>query len=57
MAATFMFEPGWNLIDLIDNRPGDPKQFDPARLKPIPIFYGTLNVPIIIVETLYSSPF
>ena len=57
MAASFMFEPGWNLIDFMDNRPGDPKEFDPARLKPISIFYGTLNFPIIIVETLYSSPF
>ena len=52
MAATFMFEPGWNLIDFIDKRPGDPKQFDPARLRPIPIFYGTPNFPITIVETL-----
>ena len=25
MAATFMFEPGWNLIDFIDKGPGDPK--------------------------------
>ena len=45
MAATFMFEPGWNLIDFIEKRPGDPKQFDPARLRPIPIFYGTPNFP------------
>ena len=52
MAATFMFEPGWNLIDFIDKRPGDSKQVDPARLRPIPIFYGTPNFPIIIVETL-----
>ena len=57
MAATFMFEPGWNLIDFIDNSPEDPKQFDPARLKPIPILYGTPNFPITIVETLNSSPF
>ena len=46
MAATFMFEPGLNLIDFIDKRPGDPKQFDPARLRPIPIFYGTPNFSI-----------
>ena len=57
MAATFIFEPGWNLIDFIDKRLGDPKQFDPARLKPIPIFYGTPNFHIAIVETLNSSPF
>ena len=49
MAATFMFEPDRYLTDFIDNRPEDPKQFDPARLKPIPIFYGTPNFPIIIV--------
>ena len=57
MAATFMFEPDWNLMDFIDKRPEDPKQFDPARLRPIPIFYGMLNFPIIIVETLNSFKF
>ena len=51
-----MFEPGWILIGFIEDRLGDPKQFDPARLKPIPIFYGTPNFPIIIVQTLNSSP-
>ena len=57
MAATFMFEPGWNLIDFIDNRPGDPKQFDPAWLRPNPIFYGTPNFLIITIETLNSFKF
>ena len=33
-----MFEPGWNLIVFINKRPGDPKHFDPARLRPIPSF-------------------
>ena len=49
MAATNMFDPGLILITSIEDRPGDLKQFDPARLKPIPIFYGTPNLPIIIV--------
>ena len=49
-----MFEPGWNLIDFIE-RPEDPKQFDPARLRPIPIFYGTPNFSIIIVEKLFPN--
>ena len=57
LAATNMFERGWNLMKLIDKRPRDPKQFHPARLKPIPIFYGTPNFPIIIVQTLNSCPF
>ena len=56
MAATNMFEPGWILIGFIEDRLGDPKQFDPARLKPIPIFYGTPNFPIFINQTLNSSP-
>ena len=56
MAATNMFEPGWILIGFIEDRLGDPKQFDPARLKPIPIFYGTPNFPIFIVQTQNSSP-
>ena len=56
MAATYMFEPGWILIGFIENRLGDTKQFKPARLKPIPIFYGTPNFPIIIVQTQNSSP-
>ena len=37
LAATNMFEPGWFLISVIDDRLGDTKQFNPARLKPIPI--------------------
>ena len=56
MAATNMFEPGWILIGFIEDRLGDPKQFNPARLKPIPIFYGTPNFPIFIVQTINSSP-
>ena len=48
MAATNMFEPGWILIGFIEDRLGDPKQFNPARLKPIPIFYGTPNFPIFL---------
>ena len=55
MAATNMFEPGWILIGFIEDRLGDPKQVKPARLKPIPIFYGTPNFPIIIVQTQNSS--
>ena len=56
MAATNMFEPGWFLIGFIDDRLGDTKQFNPARLKPIPIFYGTPNFPIFCVQTINSSP-
>ena len=56
MAATNMFEPGWILIGFIEDRLGDPKQFDSARLKPIPIFYGTPNFPLFFVQTLNSSP-
>ena len=56
MAATNMFEPGWILIGFIEGRLGDPEQFKPARLKPIPIFYGTPNFPIIVVQTQNSSP-
>ena len=37
MAATYMFEPGWILIGFIEDRLVDTKQFNPARLKPIPI--------------------
>ena len=48
MAATNMFEPGWILIGFIEDRLGDTKQFNPARLKPIPIFYGTPNFPIFL---------
>ena len=55
MATTNMFEPGWILIDFIEDRLGDPKQFDPAWLKPNPVFYGTPNFPIIIVQTLNTS--
>ena len=51
MAATYMFEPGWILIGFIEDRLGDTKQFNQARLRPIPIFYGTPNFPIIIVQT------
>ena len=56
MAATDMFEPGWILINSIENRLGDPKQLDPAPLKLIPILYGTPNFPIIIVQTQNTSP-
>ena len=55
MAATNMFEPGWILIDFIEDRLWDSEQFKPARLKPIPIFYGTPNFPIISVQTQNSS--
>ena len=27
------------------------KQFDPTRLRPIPIFYRTPNFPVIIIQT------
>ena len=56
MAATCMFEPGWILIVFIENRLEDPKQFNQARLRPIPIFYGTPNFPIIIAQTKEISP-
>ena len=56
MAATNMFEPGWILMCFIEDRLGDTKQFDPARLKPIPILYGTPNFPIIILQTQNTSP-
>ena len=52
LAATYMSKPGWNLIGFIDRRSGDS-----ARLQPIPIFYGTPNFSIIIVQTSNSSPF
>ena len=35
MAATNMSEPGWILIGFIEDRLGDLKHFNPARLKPI----------------------
>ena len=56
MAATNMSEPGWIMIGFIEKCPGDPKQFDPARLKPIPILYGTPNFPIFYNQTINSSP-
>ena len=56
MAATNMFEPGWIMIGFIEKCLEDPKQFDPARLKPIPIFYGTPNFPIFYNQTLNSCP-
>ena len=56
MAATNMFEPGWILTGFIEDRLGDTKQFNPARLRPIPIFYGTPNFPIFCVQTINSSP-
>ena len=56
MAATIMSEPGWIIINFIENCLEDPKQFDPARLKPIPILYGTPNFPIFYNQTLNSSP-
>ena len=52
VSAINTFEPGWFLLGFIDNCPGDPKQFDPARLRPIPIFYGTPNFLVIIIQTL-----
>ena len=55
MAATNMFEPGWILYGFIENRLGDLKLFDTARLKAIPIFYGTPNFPIFFVQTINSS--
>ena len=56
MAATNIFEPGWIMIDFIEKCLEDPKHFDPARLKPIPIFYGTPNFPIFYNQTLNSCP-
>ena len=56
MAATNMFEPGWILIGFIEDRLEDPKLFKPARLKPIPILYGTPNFPIFYNQTLNSCP-
>ena len=56
MAATYMFEPGWILIGFIEDRLGDTKHLNPARLRPIPIFYGTPNFPIFCVQTINSSP-
>ena len=56
MAATNMFEPGWILIGFIEDHLGDTKQFNPARLRPIPIFNGTPNFPIFCVQTINSSP-
>ena len=56
MAATYMFKPGWILIGFIENRLVDSKQFNQARLRPILIFYGTPNFPIIIVQTKEISP-
>ena len=55
MAATNMFEMGWILIGFIKDRLRDTRQVKPARLKPIPIFYGSPNVPITIVQTQNSS--
>ena len=56
MAATNMFVPGWILINFIEDRLGDPKLLNAARLKPIPILYGTPNFPIFYNQTLNSSP-
>ena len=56
MAAPNMFEPGWFLIGFIDDRLGDTQQFNPARFRLIPIFYGTSNFPIFFVLTINSSP-
>ena len=55
-AATNMFEPGWILIGFIEDRLGDSTQFDSARLKPNPIFYGTPNFLIFFIQTIKSSP-
>ena len=51
MAATYMFEPGWILIGFIDDRLGDSNNSIKPGSEPIPIFYGTPNFPIIIVQT------
>ena len=56
MAATNMYEPGWILIDSIEDRLWDPKLLNAARLKPIPILYGTPNFPIFYNQTLNSRP-
>ena len=56
MAVTYMFEPGWILIGFIKDRLGDTKHLNPARLRFIPIFYGTPNFSIFFVPTIYSSP-
>ena len=56
MAATNMFEPGWIMIGFIDDRLRDPKLSNPARLKPIPILYGTPNFPIFYNQTINSCP-
>ena len=56
VAATYMFEPGWILIGFIEDRLGDTKHLNPARLRFIPIFYGTPNFPIFCVQTINSSP-
>ena len=55
MAASNTFEPGWILIGFIENRLGDLTLFDTARLRPIPIFYGTPNFLIFFVQTINSS--
>ena len=55
MAATNTFEPGWIHISFIEDLLFELKQFDSARLRPIPIFYGTPNFPIIIVQTQNTS--
>ena len=55
MAATNTFEPGWILISFIEDLLKKPKQIDSARLRFIPIFYGTPNFPIIIVQTQNTS--
>ena len=55
MAATNMFEPGWILIGSIEDRLDDSTQFESARLKPNPLFYGTPNFPIFFVQTINSS--
>ena len=55
VSATNAFEPGLFLPNFIDNCPGYLKQIGSARLRPIPILYGTPNFPIIIIQTLNYS--
>ena len=55
MAATNMFEPGWILIGFIEDRLKGHKTSQTGPAQTIPIFYGTPNFPIIIVQTQNSS--
>ena len=60
MAATYMFEPGWFLIDFIDDRLGDTKQFNPANFgsylfPPFPSMERQTSL-ISLCSTINSSP-